>query len=142
MGCLDSARPPFRLWLGELHSLYFNLNLFIPANSAAVIGLYTSYVTPIFLRITSGREGFVPGPFSLGKWYMPIGMISVSWVSFIVVLLLFPPGSAVEPETMSKNLNLLQFHDQTLILHDYRRLCRRDRHGRLSICFDIMGDIG
>ncbi|KAK7696095.1 hypothetical protein QCA50_000738 [Cerrena zonata] len=68
---------------------------------AAVIGLYTSYVTPIFLRITSGRKNFVPGPFSLGKWYMPIGIVSVSWVSFIVVLLLFPPGSTVGPETMN-----------------------------------------
>ena len=69
---------------------------------ASVIGLYTSYATPIFLRITSGRNKLVPGPFSLGKWYMPIGIVAVSWVTFIVILLVFPSGSIVSADTMSK----------------------------------------
>lgn len=69
---------------------------------ASVIGLYTSYVTPIFLRITSGRDKLVKGPFSLGKWYMPIGIVAVAWVSFIVVLLLFPSGSTTTAQTMSE----------------------------------------
>jgi amino acid transporter len=59
---------------------------------SSVIGLYTSYAAPIFLRITSGRSRFNPGPFSLGRWAVPIGTIAVAWVSFIVVLLFFPPG--------------------------------------------------
>ncbi|EPT00229.1 hypothetical protein FOMPIDRAFT_1030520 [Fomitopsis schrenkii] len=58
--------------------------------SASVIGLYTSYTTPIFLRITSGRNKLVPGPFSLGRWSTPIGTIAVVWVTFIIVLLCFP----------------------------------------------------
>ncbi|KAH9831373.1 amino acid transporter [Rhodofomes roseus] len=58
--------------------------------SASVIGLYTSYATPIFLRITSGRHRLVPGPFSLGRWSTPIGSIAVAWVTFIIVLLCFP----------------------------------------------------
>ena len=70
-------------------------------NSAAVIGLYTSYTVPIFLRITSGRNKLVPGPFTLGRWYFPIGVIAVAWVSFIVVLLLFPGSQAPTPETTS-----------------------------------------
>ena len=49
--------------------------------SASVIGLYVSYVTPIFLRITTGRDKLQHGPFSLGKWYMPIGIVAVAWVS-------------------------------------------------------------
>ncbi|KAF8643022.1 hypothetical protein AX16_009266 [Volvariella volvacea WC 439] len=57
---------------------------------ASVIGLYTSYAAPIFLRITSGRNKLVPGPFHLGRWSSIIGTIAVSWVAFIVVLLLFP----------------------------------------------------
>ena len=66
-----------------------------------MIGLYTSYVTPIFLRITSGRNKFVPGPFHLGRWYLITGVVAVAWVSFIIVLLLFPPGNAVTAESMS-----------------------------------------
>ncbi|KAI0940376.1 hypothetical protein AcW1_005133 [Taiwanofungus camphoratus] len=68
---------------------------------ASVIGLYTSYVTPIFLRITFGRNKLVKGPFSLGKWYMPIGIIACAWVCFIVVLLLFPPGQTTTAQTMN-----------------------------------------
>ncbi|THH31098.1 hypothetical protein EUX98_g3095 [Antrodiella citrinella] len=68
---------------------------------AAVVGLYTSYAVPIFLRITSGRDKLVPGPFSLGRWYIPIGIVAVSWVAFIVVLLLFPSGSAPTAKTMN-----------------------------------------
>ncbi|KAH8092526.1 amino acid transporter [Cristinia sonorae] len=68
---------------------------------ASVIGLYTSYATPIFLRITSGRTRLVPGPFSLGKYYLPIGTIAVSWVSFIVVLLVFPSSSAPTADSMN-----------------------------------------
>jgi len=66
-----------------------------------VIGLYTSYAAPIFLRITSGRDKLVPGTFSLGRWYMPIGIVAVAWVTFIVVLLVFPPGQTTKPQTMN-----------------------------------------
>jgi hypothetical protein len=44
----------------------------------------------------------VPGPFSLGKWYLPIGIIAVSWVTFIVVLLLFPGGANPSAADMSE----------------------------------------
>ncbi|KZV76029.1 amino acid transporter [Peniophora sp. CONT] len=57
---------------------------------AAVIGLYTSYATPIFLRTTSGRDRLIPGPFTLGRWFLPIGTIAWLWVTFIVIILLFP----------------------------------------------------
>jgi len=68
---------------------------------AYVIGLCTSYATPIFLRITSGRDKFVPGSFTLGRWYLPIGAIAVAWVAFINVLLVFP---TVRPTT-AQNMN-------------------------------------
>ncbi|KZT30060.1 amino acid transporter [Neolentinus lepideus HHB14362 ss-1] len=68
---------------------------------ASVIGLYTSYATPIFLRITSGRNKLVPGPFSLGRWYLPIGIVAVAWVVFIIVVLLFPAASAVTANDMN-----------------------------------------
>ncbi|KAI0774665.1 amino acid transporter [Trametes elegans] len=68
---------------------------------ASVIGLYVSYVTPIFLRITSGRNKLQPGPFALGKWYLPVGIVAVAWVSFIVVLLVFPPEVNPTADTMS-----------------------------------------
>ncbi|EJF62151.1 amino acid transporter [Dichomitus squalens LYAD-421 SS1] len=68
---------------------------------SSVIGLYVSYVTPIFLRITSGRDKLHRGPFSLGRWYMPIGIIAVLWVCFITVLLMFPPEAHPTAQTMN-----------------------------------------
>jgi len=68
---------------------------------ASVIGLYVSYATPIFLRITSGRNAISPGYFTLGRWYMPIGIVAVSWVAFIVVLLFFPSAQATSAQGMN-----------------------------------------
>ncbi|KAI0351389.1 amino acid transporter [Trametes cingulata] len=81
--------------------LGFSATAFSSLAGASVIGLYTSYATPIFLRITSGRHKLVPGPFSLGRWYMPVGAISVAWVAFIVVLLCFPPSQMTTAADMN-----------------------------------------
>ncbi|TFK34012.1 amino acid transporter [Crucibulum laeve] len=68
---------------------------------ASVIGLYTSYAAPIFLRITSGRNRLEPGPFSLGRWSTPIGAVAVAWVTFIVIMLFFPPGQKTSAPQMN-----------------------------------------
>ncbi|KAF5376884.1 hypothetical protein D9615_007229 [Tricholomella constricta] len=68
---------------------------------ASVIGLYTSYAAPIFLRITYGRDKLVPGPFTLGAWSTPVGAIAIAWISFIIVLLFFPPGQRTTTQDMN-----------------------------------------
>ena len=69
---------------------------------ASVIGLYISYITPIYFRVTSGRDKLRPGPFSLGRWSYPIGWIGIIWVAFMVVMLLFPYTQTTNVQTMSK----------------------------------------
>jgi hypothetical protein len=96
-----------------------------------VIGLYTSYATPIFLRITSGRSRLTPGPFSLGKWYMPIGIIAVAWVTFIVVLLCFPASSSTTAQSMSEQTSFC-YSEHLISLTS--RLLRPNCWGCLSIC--------
>jgi amino acid transporter len=81
--------------------LGFSATVLSSLAGASVIGLYTSYAVPILLRITSGREKLVRGPFSLGQWAVPVGVIAVAWVSFIVVLLFFPPSQATSAGSMS-----------------------------------------
>lgn len=76
---------------------------------ASVVGMYTSYITPIILRLTSGRDKLQRGPFSLGRWYMPIGIIAVAWVSFVIVLLMFPPTNRPTADTMSAYSAVVQF---------------------------------
>jgi amino acid transporter len=57
--------------------------------SIAVIGLYIAYAIPIFLRLKAGSS-FQPGPWNLGKWSRPIGIIAVSWVVLITILFILP----------------------------------------------------
>ncbi|TFK51258.1 amino acid transporter [Heliocybe sulcata] len=68
---------------------------------ASTIGLYISYATPIFCRITSGRDKLKPGPFSLGVLAVPVGAIAVAWVAFITVVLMFPSSSVPNAENMN-----------------------------------------
>lgn len=81
--------------------LGFSATAFNSLASASVIGLYTSYAAPIFLRITSGRDKLKPGPFTLGRWAVPVGAIAVAWVAFIVVVLFFPPGQTIDAKEMN-----------------------------------------
>lgn len=98
--------PVYAVWLvmvgaGICGLLGFSATALSSLAGASVIGLYVSYIVPIFLRLTSGRSKLVPGPFSLGRWYMPIGIVACAWVCFIVVLLFFPPSSATTAGTMN-----------------------------------------
>ncbi|KAI0757947.1 amino acid permease-domain-containing protein [Fomes fomentarius] len=80
---------------------------FCVRRSICLVGMYTSYITPIVLRLTSGRDKLHLGPFSLGRWYMPIGLIAVAWVSFVIVLLMFPPTNRPTAETMNHAVVLI-----------------------------------
>ncbi|EKM56083.1 uncharacterized protein PHACADRAFT_257146 [Phanerochaete carnosa HHB-10118-sp] len=98
--------PVNAVWLvvalaGLCGLLGFSATALTSLAGSAVIGLYISYITPIFLRLTSGRNKLVPGPFSLGRWYMPLGIIAVAWVCFITLLLLFPPVAHPTAGTMN-----------------------------------------
>ncbi len=63
--------------------------------SIAVIGLYVSYVIPVYLRLKLG-ESFQRGPWHLGKWSYIVGWIAVIWVGIIAVLFLLPQFAPVD----------------------------------------------
>ncbi|KAH9831363.1 amino acid/polyamine transporter I [Rhodofomes roseus] len=98
--------PVNAVWLAVSLAAFFGLLGFssIAMTSAAcatVIGLYTSYAIPILLRITTGRNKFVPGPFSLGRWSTPMGTIAIAWIAFVILLLCFPRTQS--PHTSNMN---------------------------------------
>ncbi|MEU9823752.1 amino acid permease [Micromonospora chersina] len=67
--------------------------------SVAVIGLYLSFLIPIFLRLRMG-DRFVPGPWTLGGRYKLLGWIAVIEIAIISVYFVLPivpagvPGNA------------------------------------------------
>jgi len=75
----------------------FNATAYAAVTSIAVIGLYVAYISPVFLRLRAGSK-FVEGPWTLGRWSKPIGIIGTIWVIFICLLFLLPQ---VLPITLS-----------------------------------------
>jgi amino acid transporter len=78
----------------------WNVTAYAAVTSIAVIGLYIAYVLPTFLRLRQGAD-FERGPWHLGRWSRPIGIIAVAWVAFITVLFMLPQVSPVTAETFN-----------------------------------------
>ena len=78
----------------------FNATAYAAVTSIAVIGLYIAYVSPTYLRLRRGKD-FEPGPWHLGRWSRPIGIIAVVWVVFITILFMLPTVSPVDASTFN-----------------------------------------
>jgi amino acid transporter len=66
---------------------------YVAVTSIATIGLYIAYVLPILLRLIT--KDFKPGPWHLGAWSRPIGIISVIWVILISILFMLPTATPI-----------------------------------------------
>ena len=98
------AHVPVRTaWFGAIGAFIlalpylYNVAAYAAVTSIAVIGLYISYLTPVFLRrINPGA--FQPGPWVLSKTWGPIiNWIAIIWVVFIVILLMLPQYNTAVP---------------------------------------------
>lgn len=69
--------------------------------SLSTISLVIIYVTPITARITWGRRYFKPGPFHLGIWAYPLGVISTLWMLFATVVFCLPTEMPVSAENLN-----------------------------------------
>lgn len=71
--------------------------------SLYIAGNYFSWATPIFLRLTSGKNKFVPGAFYTGRiMSQVIGWVAVTFAAFIILLVMFPAANKkVDRDTMN-----------------------------------------
>jgi amino acid permease (GABA permease) len=72
----------------------WNSTAYAAVTSIAAIGLYVAYVIPVFLRVLKG-ERFERGPWHLGRWGRPVGIVASAWVVFIFVLFMLPTAAPV-----------------------------------------------
>jgi amino acid transporter len=92
--------PTNAIWLAAIGALIlglpylWNSTAYAAVTSIAVIGLYVAYVLPTFLRLRLGGA-FVRGPWHLGRWSAPIGIVAVTWVAIITILFMLPTASPV-----------------------------------------------
>jgi amino acid permease (GABA permease) len=98
--------PTNAIWLAAGGALILGLpylgnnTAYAAVTSIAVIGLYVAYVLPTFLRLRLGSS-FQRGPWHLGRWSRPIGIIAVTWVVIITVLFMLPTASPVTWKTFN-----------------------------------------
>jgi amino acid transporter len=78
----------------------WNVTAYAAVTSIAVIGLYIAYVLPTVLRLAQG-DAFEPGPWHLGRWSRPIGIVAVGWVAFITVLFMLPQVNPIDRSTFN-----------------------------------------
>jgi choline transport protein len=71
--------------------------------SLALIGHYTSYLLPITLLVFRrfGKKEIPWGPWTLGRWGLPINLISMAYSIVLIVFMVFPPYQPVRAENMS-----------------------------------------
>jgi amino acid transporter len=71
-------------------------SLYSAITGIGTIGIYLSYGFPIMLKLIAMRKGVwtsaTNGPWNLGSWSVPVGIISVVWIAFITVLFVLPPN--------------------------------------------------
>ncbi|KAI9710581.1 MAG: hypothetical protein M1820_002717 [Bogoriella megaspora] len=100
-------RSPVRtIWLAAFLSFCLGLPslgstvAFSAATSIATIGLYLSYTTPILIAVI-WPDNFKKGPFNLGIFSRPVGVLACLWVGFITVVFCLPEVNPVDSQTLN-----------------------------------------
>jgi len=92
--------PTNAIWLAAAGALIlglpylWNSAAYAAVTSIATIGLYIAYVAPTYLRLRQGAS-FQRGPWHLGRWAYPVGIIACIWVVFITILFMLPTASPI-----------------------------------------------
>lgn len=91
-------------FLGELLLLLMFGGVAIDAIfSVGAIGSFLSFTIPTVLRITYARNTFKPGPWNLGKFSTPSGILAAAFVLLMIPILCFPQytGADNTPDLMN-----------------------------------------
>ncbi|PPQ70248.1 hypothetical protein CVT26_014495 [Gymnopilus dilepis] len=92
----DNALPGSRLWkkMSPYTQTPVNAVWFVIGASAicGVLGFSETALTSLA---------------GLGRWAVPVGVIAVAWVSFIVVMLFFPPGQTTNAQEMNYSVVII-----------------------------------
>ena len=92
--------PTNSIWFATVGAFILGLpylwsyTAYAAVTSIAVIGLYIAYGIPILLRLRAG-DSFQRGPWHLGRWSRPVGIIAVIWIAFIAILFVLPQAAPI-----------------------------------------------
>jgi len=98
--------PTNSIWLAAVGAFIlglpylYSVTAYFAVTSIAVIGLYVAYIAPVFLRLRAGSK-FEEGPWSLGRWSRPIGIVATVWVVFIAIVFMLPQAQPINITTFN-----------------------------------------
>lgn len=101
------TRTPVKaVWLAVACSLalvlpgWWSHTAFTAIVSVNVVGLFLAYAVPILLRLRLGDE-FRPGPWNLGRWGRPVGVVAVTWIALSSVLFMLPQAAPLTVDSFN-----------------------------------------
>ncbi|KAF8815426.1 amino acid transporter [Phlegmacium glaucopus] len=100
------------VWFSVFLSLLLGLLAFAGASaigavfSLVVAGQYVAYSIPIAARFIGGQK-IQPGPFTLGRLSIPIAVTAVTFMTFIIIVFLFPASPNPTSATMNYTVVVL-----------------------------------
>jgi amino acid transporter len=98
--------PTRAVWFAVLIPFVLALPaLWSPAAYGAItainaVGMTPAYGIPVFLTLRKGRA-YQPGPWSLGVWRKPIGVITVVYVAVITLVFCLPQSTPITPASFN-----------------------------------------
>jgi amino acid transporter len=98
--------PTNSIWLAAVGAFILGLpylysyTAYAAVTSIATVGLYVAYVAPVFLRVRAGSR-FQAGPWTLGRWSGPIGIVATIWVIIIAILFMLPQAQPITISTFN-----------------------------------------
>lgn len=101
--------------------------------SVGGIAGFISFTMPVLLKLTYARKTFQPGPWNLGVFSVPIGMVSVGYVAMMIPFLCFPTvkGADLTPQDMNWTV-VVYFGTLVLSLCCYFGFAHKWYHGPKS----------
>ncbi|MFF3966421.1 amino acid permease, partial [Streptomyces griseorubiginosus] len=64
------------------------------------VGMIPTYGIPVYLALRKGNH-YIPGPWTLGRWRRPIGVIAVAYVAVITVIFCLPQSAPITPDSFN-----------------------------------------
>ncbi|KAH9896735.1 APC amino acid permease [Cubamyces lactineus] len=100
--------PVNAVWVSAFIAFLLGLLVFAgPTTYSAIFtislaGQYTAFAIPMASRFLGGKK-WVPGPFTLGRFGLPVTIVALMWMAFAMVILAFP----ARPGPTAKSMNYM-----------------------------------
>lgn len=94
--------------------------------SIGAVAQYTAFTLPIALKLLdSHNQRFKPGPWTLGRFSKPVGVIAVAWWCIIAPALCFPAVKGEDLTLLNMNWTCLIYGGSMLLVMVYYAVSAR-----------------